>query len=104
MCDNTLMPKRPQKLPLQRRFIDRAIFLVATLQPLANVPQIIAIYSHHSAHDVSITSWVIFAVFDFLWLWYGLAEKQKAIILSVVLFLILESMIIIGAIMYGGTW
>ena len=104
MCDNMLMPRRPYKLPLQRRIIDKMIFLAATLQPLANVPQIIAIYSHHSAHDVSISSWIIFVAFDWLWLWYGLAEKQKAIIVSATLFIALESTIIIGAVTYGGTW
>lgn len=98
------MARLPHTLPLQRRVIDKIIFAAAALQPLANVPQIIAIYSHRSAHDISISSWVIFVVFDILWLWYGLAEKQKAIIVSAVLFIVLESTIIVGAIIYGGTW
>jgi uncharacterized protein with PQ loop repeat len=99
------MPKRPHpQKTLQRRFIDKFIFVVATLQPLANVPQIIAIFSHKSAHDVSISSWAIFLFFDFLWLWYGLAEKQSVIIISAVLFAIFELLVLVGAILYGGTW
>lgn len=99
------MPKRPHKhKSLQHRFIDKFIFVVALGQPLANVPQIIAIYSHRSAHDISISSWVIFIVFDFLWLWYGLAEKDKAVIVSALMFASLESTVVVGALLYGGTW
>jgi uncharacterized protein with PQ loop repeat len=99
------MPKRPHKRQsLQKRFIDKFIFVVAIVQPLANVPQIIAIFSHKSAHDISISSWAIFIAFDFLWLWYGLAEKEKAVIVSAVMFAVLELMVLTGALLYGGTW
>lgn len=100
-----LMPKRthPRK-SLQRRFIDKFIFVVAAVQPLANVPQIIAIYSHHSAGDISISTWAIFILFDFVWLWYGLAEKEVAILISALMFTLLEVIVLVGALLYGGTW
>lgn len=105
MCDNKLMPKRPHpRLPLQRRVIDKMIFAVAFVQPLATLPQIIAIYSRHSAEDISISAWAIFIVFDLLWLWYGLAEKQKALIVSAVMFTLMEAFVLVGAFLYGGTW
>ena len=103
------MPKRthhPLKRPmtLERRFINRIIIVVAALQPLGTIPQIIAVYSHRDASSISISSWLIYIVFDMLWLWYGISERQKAVIVSAVLFTIVEGLVAIGGFMYGGRW
>lgn len=49
-------------------------------------------------------SWGIFVVFDAMWLWYGLAERQKAVILSGALFTLLEGIVVVEALLYGGSW
>jgi uncharacterized protein with PQ loop repeat len=88
----------------QRRFINRSIFAVALLQPLGTIPQIIAVFSRRDASSISITAWTIYVAFDLMWLWYGIDEKQKAVIVSALLFSLLEGVVLVGAIMYGGTW
>jgi uncharacterized protein with PQ loop repeat len=99
------MPKRrPAPQPLQRRLINKFIFAVAALQPLGTIPQIITVFAHRDASGLSISAWTIYIVFDLLWLWYGIDEKQKAVIVSAVMFTIVELAVLVGALLYGGSW
>jgi uncharacterized protein with PQ loop repeat len=87
----------------QRQFINKAILVVAAIEPLSTIPQVITVFSHRSAAGVSVTSWVLFVIFDVIWAWYGLSEKQTAIIISGVMFGILEAAVVVGALLYGGS-
>jgi uncharacterized protein with PQ loop repeat len=101
------MPKKAHpkpKDPLQKRVINRIIFPVAALQPLGTIPQIIRLYTHHNAVSISISSWLIFVLFDLLWLWYGIDNKQNAVIVSAILFTLLEGIVLVGGLLYGGSW
>jgi uncharacterized protein with PQ loop repeat len=98
------MHKHHQATARRKRFIDRAIFVVAAVQPLGTIPQIYTVFRTHDASSISISSWAIYIVFDIAWLWYGLVEKQKAVIVSAVMFTVLEGCVLLGAIRYGGTW
>ena len=91
-------------MPLQKRVINKSIFVIAAIQPIGTIPQIITLYSHHNATSLSITSWMIFVLFDLMWLWYGIDNKQRAVIVSAALFSLLEGVVVIGAILYGGKW
>jgi uncharacterized protein with PQ loop repeat len=96
-------PHQKPKEPLQKKVINKIIFPVAALQPLGTIPQIITIYSRHNATSISITSWLIYVFFDLLWLWYGIDNKQKAVIVSAVLFTLLEGIVLVGGLLYGGS-
>jgi uncharacterized protein with PQ loop repeat len=103
------MPKRHHKslerpMSLDRKVINRIIIPVAVIQPLATIPQIVTVFSHHDGTSLSIWSWLIYSVFDALWLWYGISERQKAIIVSGLLFTVLEGAVFVGALLYGGKW
>src|SRR5215469_4445375 len=98
------MPRKALQMSLQRKVIKRSIFIIAIIQPLSTVPQVVAVYSRHNASSISIISWILYVIFDLCWLWYGIDEKQKAIIVSAVTFSILETLVVIGALMYGGRW
>jgi uncharacterized protein with PQ loop repeat len=89
---------------LQQRMINRIILVVAIAEPLGTIPQIVTIFLHHDASGLSIPTWIIFEVFNLLWLWYGLVERQKAVIASAALFTILEGIVLAGALAYGGRW
>lgn len=92
------------KRSAQRAFIDRAILLVAVVQPLAALPQVFRIYTTQDASGIAMLTWAIFIVFDAFWFWYGVAEKQKAVIISATLFATMDVLVLIGASMYGGRW
>jgi MtN3 and saliva related transmembrane protein len=102
------MSKRARKKSappsLQRRIINRLIIPVAIIEPLGTIPQIIAVFWRHDASGLSLSSWLIYVFFDILWIWYGITERQRAVIISGVLFALTEGLVVIGALMYGGKW
>ncbi|HKR81375.1 MAG TPA: PQ-loop domain-containing transporter [Candidatus Saccharimonadales bacterium] len=98
------MARKSSPLTLEKRVINKAIFLVATAQPLGGIPQVIKLFTTRNAVSISISSWVIFVVFDLMWLWYGLANKQKAIVVSALLFTLMEGAVLVGGILFGGSW
>lgn len=88
----------------QGAFIDKAIYIAAFLEPLSTVPQVVTIFKTKTAAGVSISTWLIYVLFSFLWLWYGIVHKQKALIVAEVLFILTEGLVVIGGIIYGASW
>lgn len=106
---NTLMPRRhhsarPMPATPDRKLINRIIIPVAIIQPLGTIPQILAIFGHQDGTSLSISSWLLYLIFDILWLWYGISEKQKAVLASAITFTVMEGAVLVGALMYGGRW
>lgn len=103
-----LMPKRVPAVKsaesFQKRLINRAILVVGIVQPLGTIPQIISVYGRRNASSISISSWLLFVLFDLMWLWYGIDNKQKAVAISGALFAVLEGAVLVGALLYGGSW
>lgn len=97
------MPK-----PTQRRkkeyLIDKIILVVAVLEPLCTLPQIIEIYDSKDASGVSILTWVGLNILTTVWIWYAIIRKQKVVLIYQTLFFIFDTILIIGAIIYGGQW
>jgi uncharacterized protein with PQ loop repeat len=89
--------KKPRPL-----FIDRLTFSVAVIEPIILGPQIYRIFKFHNAVSISISAWVGFEIFCLVWLWYGFVHKDKMIITYQGLYLIANSLVIIGAMKYGG--
>ena len=80
------------------------MLFVAVLEPVITLPQAYQIFRDRSATGVSITSWIGYEVFTLIWLWYGVAHKDKAITLYSLLYAFVQLAVIMGAIMYGGKW
>ena len=86
------------------RWVDRATYLVAIIEPIITIPQVYAIWSTRNASGVSILSWSGYWLFGIIWLYYGIIHRDKAIITYNVLYLITEALILAGALLYGGHW
>jgi uncharacterized protein with PQ loop repeat len=88
----------------RKRIIGTGIYVVAAIEPLGVVPQIYAIFSRHNASSVAILTWISFVVFDIAWLWYGWEANQKPLVIFSALFILLELLVVVGALIYGGRW
>jgi len=84
-----------------KRFLDRVVYAVGVLGPLFTLPQIIKIYSTHSAAGVSIFSWGAFALFDIPWIIYGIVHKERPIVVTYTLWLIFNSVVVVGVLIYS---
>lgn len=82
------------------RFLDRATLAAGIIGPLMTLPQIFKIYFYHQASGVSALSWCAFAALDIPFLLYGFYHKEKPIITTYTLWLIANSAVAIGAIIF----
>ncbi len=82
-------------------FFDHFIYIVAIVIPLMTIPQILKIWVNKSAQDVSLISWIAYLFSALCWLTYSIIHKNKPLIINSALWVLLESFVIVGVIIYG---
>jgi uncharacterized protein with PQ loop repeat len=65
------------------------------------LPQVWTIWVGHQATGVSILSWSAYLLSAVLWFWFGLQQRDKNIYLPCIGWLIMDSAVIAGALVYG---
>ena len=65
------------------------------------VSQVINIWVRHRAAGISMLSWSAYLVSAGVWLWYGLQKRDKNIYLPCMGWIMLDSAVIVGALVYG---
>lgn len=102
----TKKTKRIVKVKASEKFklVDRFTYIVAVVEPVITLPQAYQIFSGRSAEGVSILTWVWYVLFTVIWLWYGIAHKDKIITLYSFLYAVTQLAVIVGAFTYGGKW
>ncbi len=83
------------------RVLDKLIFVVGTLGPLSTLPQIWKIWHYQTASGVSMWAWALPAFFDLFWILYGFLHRETPIVFTYTLWFILNTLIAVGAWMYG---
>ena len=83
-----------------KRFLDKLIFVVGALGPLATIPQVYTIFAHHNSSGVSVFSWAAYVLFDGIWLVYGIVHKEKVLIFTNILWVIICALVVAGALKY----
>jgi len=67
---------------------------------LMTIPQVVTIWIGHEASGVSIASWSAYLLSAVLWFWYGITKHDKNIYLPCIGWIVLDSAVIAGAIIY----
>ncbi len=83
------------------QLFDRFMYIVAIVFPLTTLPQAIKIWVSQSAQDVSMITWSAYVVSASCWLIYSIIHKEKVLIINSALWVLLESSVLVGAIVYG---
>jgi uncharacterized protein with PQ loop repeat len=68
---------------------------------LMTLPQVWTIWIGHQATGVSVLSWSAYLLSAVLWFWFGLQQRDKNIYLPCIGWLIMDSAVIAGALVYG---
>jgi hypothetical protein len=68
---------------------------------LMTIPQIATIWVGHQATGVSIVSWSAYLLSASLWFWHGVRQGDKNIYVPCIGWILLDSAVIIGAIVYA---
>ncbi len=84
----------------KKRIIDKLIYPIGILGPIMSIPQLIEVFMYKKVSGLSITTWSIWAFFDIFWLIYGFAHKEKPIIITYMMWLIVNLSVVIGVILY----
>lgn len=77
--------------------LDKAVLFVAITEPLMTLPQIFQIYHSHSK-GVSVLTWAMYLVASVVWLIYGIKTRNKPIIITDTLWVIVEAAVVVGII------
>ena len=96
--------KREGDFPHQdktKRLLDRGVYVAGIVGPIMTIPQILKIWVERNATGVSVYSLIAYAICSSVWLAYGIVHKEKPIIITYILWIILDIFIIIGTFMYG---
>ncbi len=80
----------------QKRALDKLMYGIGLIAPVMTIPQLLQIWQNHKTQGVSITTWAAYAFVAALWLVYGLIHKEKPIILTNVLLVIVDIGIVVG--------
>lgn len=78
------------------KFLDKIIFVVAIAGPLTNFPQLSLIWKDKKIEGVSIYTWIGYVTISSIWLGYGFVHKDRAIIISNILWITIGGLVIFG--------
>jgi uncharacterized protein with PQ loop repeat len=81
-------------------FLDKLTFVVGVIGPFTVLPQIYTIFSTKSATGVSLATWLLIFIVTFPWILYGIAHKDKSIIVSFTLWEVVNLTVVIGVLLY----
>ena len=82
-------------------FLDKLTFVAGVVGPFTVLPQIYSIFSTKSAAGVSLVTWLLIFIVTFPWILYGIAHKEKSIIVSFLLWEIANLAVVVGVFLYG---
>lgn len=98
--------ERQRKLKPERKskyvtFLDKLTFVAGVIGPFTVLPQTYSIFHSHSATGVSLATWVLIFVVTLPWVFYGMAHRDRSIIVSFTLWEIVNLSVVIGVLIYG---
>ena len=94
-------PAQAHKTGKRREPFDYVIYFFTVATPLFEIPQAITIYANHSAKDVSVWTWSFFVIDNLVWIVYAVKQKLTPLLITSILYLIIEIAIVAGIIHYA---
>ena len=83
------------------RSIKRVLGSLSIFTMVMTVPEVLKIWVSHQASGISMLSWCAYLVSAGVWLWYGLQKHDKNIYLPCMGWIVLDTAVIVGALVYG---
>jgi uncharacterized protein with PQ loop repeat len=92
----SLVPDFPPAGVVKRLLGSLSIFTL-----LMTIPQVLTIWITRRAAGVSVLSWGAYLISAVVWLWYGLQKRDRNVYLPCIGWILLDSAVIAGALVYG---
>lgn len=84
-----------------KNLVDKFVYIVGGVGPIFTVPQITKIWIGQNAAGVSVIAWISYLIAALFWVAYGIMHKEKPIIFTYGIWVVLDLIIVIGAVIYG---
>ena len=81
--------------------IDTLALIVGIVQPLVTIPQIYLVYSSRDVSEISLFMWLGFDIASVVLLIYGLKHKLAPIIWAQILWLVVQTPMVIAVFLFG---
>jgi uncharacterized protein with PQ loop repeat len=81
-------------------FLRKLLGAMSIFTLLMTVPQVLTIWVGKQAAGVSVLSWGAYLLSALLWFWFGVMKRDKNIYLPCIGWIVLNSAVIAGAIVY----
>jgi uncharacterized protein with PQ loop repeat len=94
-------PTTPQTRALPPGLTKRLLGGLSIFTMVMTVPQVLTIWISHRAAGISMLSWGAYLFSAFVWLWYGFQKRDKNIYLPCIGWIMLDSAVIVGALIYS---
>lgn len=96
-----LRKKREQKPATSKKTsYDNFWYFVALVGPIMTLPQLYLVWVQKTTSGVSIASWVGYSLFNAVWIVYGLIHRDKPIILCNIAWVVVQSLVVLGVLIY----
>ena len=82
------------------RFLDKLLLVIAIIGPIMALPQLISVYSAKNAGTLVFSTWASWSFFNLIWLAYGIVHKEKPIIITYILWFIVNASMALAALIY----
>lgn len=79
--------------------IDRCMYAIGIIGPIMTTPQLINAYQKH-VQGLSLATWGAYTVVSFLWFMYGYLHKEKPIIITNLLYFLMDGGIVLAILLY----
>lgn len=84
-----------------KNLMDRLIYFVAAFGIIMTIPQVARVWFEQNAAGVSAVSWFAYTLTSMFWLTYGIMHKEKPIIFTYFLWVIMNLLVAVGALLYS---
>ena len=79
----------------------RVLAAMSIVTLLMSIPQVLTVWLGGRAQGVSIATWSTYFLSALLWFWFGLSKRDKNIYLPCIGWMIVDVLVVVGAIVYG---
>ena len=84
-----------------KNILDRAIYIAGIFGLVMTIPQILKIYVEQNVSGISVPTWVAYLLMSLTWVAYGIVHKEKPLIITYSLWVIMKLVIIFGVMLYN---
>lgn len=84
-------------------FVNKAVYFFAIFGNAFTIPQLAKIWVEHNAQGLSLPTWGAYFVSAIFWLGYGIYHKEKVIIISNALSMIVNLVVVVGILVFAET-